>query len=411
MIDNIQAITASHLRADAKAEKKKSMLSRLAPEAAGMFVLLSAEDWNDSRPKMNRFVKDLVSDRDSQRARGIMQTKTKKWAGEISEKGLIAFLGTGYGAADIQVSPGGFTIFMFRPISAYSHTSRTDRRQQVKAMFGNTELDDEAIKYYAESDFFLPKTLPDLEEQIFTCIQTLELFTSPKGIAVEGYLYGMALIARGRRAFKHFLAEDPLFAVKFAYLLDRVFQNFVDELGNYYSEKRPIQKARRDLKYSQKAAIDSAMMGFEVGAAPRLFLPSSLRSNQSDIKNQPGKKADKRTDKLDVDGKREASRTATKDPKPEWWTKNPSPVTDWLIPTGKRFHDFFNNLDLKANMSDWPKFPFHKPGNNSKPKGLCLKYQALGECNLGCFNAHVDPTTFAEAARKTMDERFKLIYT
>ena len=130
-----------------------------------------------------------------------------------------------------------------------------------------------------------------------------------------------------------------------------------------------------------------------------------------DNNNQPGKKADKRTDKLDVDGKKEASRTATKDPKPEWWTKNPSPVKDWLIPTGKRFHDFFNSLDLKANMSDWPKFPYHKPGNNSKPKGLCLKYQALGECNLGCFNAHVDPTTFAEAARKTMDERFKLIHT
>ena len=126
----------------------------------------------------------------------------------------------------------------------------------------------------------------------------------------------MALIARGRRAFKHFLAEDPLFAVKFAYLLDRVFQNFVDELGNYYAEKRPIQKARRDLKYSQKAAIDSAMMGFEVGAAPRLFLPSSLRSNQSDNKNQPGKKADKRTDKLMSTGRRKPPGQQPKIPNP-----------------------------------------------------------------------------------------------
>jgi hypothetical protein len=40
-------------------------------------------------------------------------------------------------------------------------------------MFGSTELDKEAIKYYAESDFFLPETLADLEEQIYTCVKAL----------------------------------------------------------------------------------------------------------------------------------------------------------------------------------------------------------------------------------------------
>jgi hypothetical protein len=178
---------------------------------------------------MNRFVRDLVSDRDSQRACGTAQTTTKKWAGEFSDKGLVAFLGTGYAAADIQASPGGFTTFMFRPITAYLHSSRTDRLQ-VKAMFGNTELDD-------ESDFFLPQTLADLEEQICTCVKALELFTSRKGIAAEGYIHGLDMINRGRRVFKHFLSDGPLFAVKFAYLLDRVFQNFVDRLGDYCSEK------------------------------------------------------------------------------------------------------------------------------------------------------------------------------
>jgi hypothetical protein len=273
-------------------------------------------------------------------------------------------------------------------------------------MFGHTELDDDAIKYYAESDFFLPQTLPDLEEQICTCIQALELFTSRKGIAVEGYLYGMSLIARGRRIFKHFLAEDPLFAVKFAYLLDRVFQNFVDELGDYYAETRPIDKARKALKGSQKAAIDSAMMGYEVGAAPRLFLPSSLRANTTESKHQPGKKADNKADKLD-DGKKEAKKGQSK---PEWWTKNPSPVKDWLLPQGKRFHDFFNSMENKANMNDWPKLPHHKPGN-TKPKGLCLKYQVVGECSHACFMSHANPATFDAATRKIIDDRFKLTCT
>jgi hypothetical protein len=67
---------------------------------------------------------------------------------------------------------------MFHPIlTCHVPSSRKDRCQQVKAMFGNTELDKEVIKYYTESSFFLPKTLSDLEEQIYTCIKALELFT------------------------------------------------------------------------------------------------------------------------------------------------------------------------------------------------------------------------------------------
>ena len=109
---------------------------------------------------------------------------------------------------------------MFRPITAHVSGNKKDRRQQVKAMFGHTELDEDAIKYYAESDFFLPETLSDLEEQIYTCVKALELFTERDGIAAEGFLHGLDMIQRGRGLFKNFLSEDPLFAVKFAYLLD-----------------------------------------------------------------------------------------------------------------------------------------------------------------------------------------------
>jgi hypothetical protein len=87
-------------------------------------------------------------------------------------------------------------------------------------MFGHAELDEEAIKYYAESNFFLPETLSDLEEQIYTCVNALELLTKREGIAAEGYLHGLDMIQKGRRLFKNFLSADPLFAVKFAYLLD-----------------------------------------------------------------------------------------------------------------------------------------------------------------------------------------------
>jgi hypothetical protein len=215
-----------------------------------------------------------------------MMTWTKKWSGEISNKGLLSFFKNGFAASDIQELPGGFTIFMFRPITAHEPANRKDRCQQVKAMFGSIELDKEAIKYYAESNLFLWETLLDLEGQIYTCIKTLELFTEREGITVEGFLHGLEMIQRGQRLFKNFLAADPLLAVKFAYLLDRVFQNFVDRLGDFYQGRKPIKRARCLLKHSQNKAIERAMIGYEVSTILHLFLPNLLQVKTTDNKCQ-----------------------------------------------------------------------------------------------------------------------------
>jgi hypothetical protein len=37
-----------------------------------------------------------------------------------------------------------------------------------------------------------------------------------------------------------FLATNPLFTVKFAYLLDPVFQKFMDRLGDFHQDQKPI---------------------------------------------------------------------------------------------------------------------------------------------------------------------------
>jgi hypothetical protein len=286
MIKNLTAITASHLKRDAKEDKKRSMLSHLAPKAAQLFDLLSAKDWSNSDPKMNPFLKDLIFDKDSHRASGIMMTPAKKWSGEISDKCLLSLLANGFAMTDIQEPPGGFTIFMFRPITARISGNRKDRRQQVKLMFGHAELDEEPIEYYTERGFFLPKTLSKLEEQIYTCGKALKLLTEREGIAAEGYLHGLDMIQKGWRLFKNFISSDPLFAVKFAYLLDRVFQNFVDRLGDFYKDRKPIRRARSLLEHSQKQATERAMIGYEVSAPPRLFLPNSLMTEAKGTKHQ-----------------------------------------------------------------------------------------------------------------------------
>jgi hypothetical protein len=143
-------------------------------------------------------------------------------------------------------------------------------------MFGQTELDEDAVKYYSTNDFFLADSVANLEEQIYTCIRCLELFTDRRGIATTGFEYGLQILQKDRRLFKNFLVRDPLFGVKFAYLLDRVFQNFVNELGNFYNKERPIHQSWSRLKNYQRDAIDRALSGYDVSSIPNLYLPSSL---------------------------------------------------------------------------------------------------------------------------------------
>jgi hypothetical protein len=221
-------------------------------------------------------MKQLVSDKDSQRALGIMQTQTKKWSGQVSEKGLMGFFAAGYAAQDIDKQRGGFTIFMFRPVSVHRPKVQKQIHSQVRAIFGNSEFDDEAVKYYSANDFFLTELVSNLEEQVYTCIRCLELFTDRKGIATVGFEYGLHLLQKDRRLFRNFLGRDPLFGVKFAFLLDRVFQNFVNELGNFHNNERPIQRARQRLKHYQQDDIDCALTGYDVSSIPNLYLPSSL---------------------------------------------------------------------------------------------------------------------------------------
>jgi hypothetical protein len=68
-------------------------------------------------------------------------------------------------------------------------------------MFGNTELDEDSIKYFAKNDFYLADNLSGLEEQIYTCIKLLEKLTCKDGIASEGYRHGFETLGRYKKEF------------------------------------------------------------------------------------------------------------------------------------------------------------------------------------------------------------------
>jgi hypothetical protein len=88
------------------------------------------------------------------------------------------------------------------------------------------------------------------------------------------------------------------------YWTARVFQNFVDKLGNFYNNDRPIRRARCSLRQYQVNAIENAMTGYNTSCAPHLFLPSSLQGEAASKRGMDHGTAKKSGPKTEADHSR-----------------------------------------------------------------------------------------------------------
>jgi hypothetical protein len=161
--------------------------------------------------------------------------------------------------------------------------------------------------------------------------------TCKDGIASEGYRHGFEMLGRHKKEFLGLTRMDPLFPVKFAYLLDRAFQNFVHDLGDFHNSENPILRARRALKGQQVQDVEAAMSEFKTGSLATLFLLRTLQTKPPSKGNHPSKDGGS----SGAGGSKQKGRSITegadkKKFEPEdWWSKNPSPVAEWKIPAGK----------------------------------------------------------------------------
>jgi hypothetical protein len=204
-------------------------------------------------------------------------------------------------------------------------------------MFGSTELDEESVKYFAKNDFYLADSLSGLEEQICTCIKCLEKLTCKEGISSEGCWHGFNMLQRCKREFLGLCEMDLLFPVKFACLLDRAFQNFVQDLGDFHNRSDPIRKAKKTLHGQQVRDTEAATSGFKTGSLLQLFLPRILRVDTSGKGAQPPTDgAGGTVDKKPKGSTKGETAAKAKQPPEEWWSKNPSPVA-----AGKTYSDIF----------------------------------------------------------------------
>jgi hypothetical protein len=265
-------------------------------------------------------------------------------------------------------------------------------------MFGDTKLDDDAVKYFAKQDFFLADTMADLEEQLRTTLDFLILLTRKGSIAVEGYEYGLEFINDNRQVFQLAIATRSSFCAKFAFVLVGVFQGFLHKLAQFHGRANAISRAARTLRGFQKEAIIRTMGGFAWGAIPDLCMPAGLTERKET--------KDERKD--DQSGPKPAAKPGAAI-KQEWWTTNPSPEALWHIPGGKTYNDIFNGREptLKKNLSGWPDIKHHSQGRR---KPMCIKYQALGKCVPTCTLAHQPTNQLAPGIKAATANRFAEVY-
>ena len=128
------------------------------------------------------------------------------------------------------------------------------------------------------------------------------------------------MLGRNKRDFLGLTQRDPLFPVKFAHLLlDRAFQNFVLDLGDFHNKEDPMRRARRALKGQQVRDMDAAMSGFKTGSLSQLFLPRTSQTESSNKGDDPThweqvrRSAERRRDRK---RKGRAQRVVVEKPKP-----------------------------------------------------------------------------------------------
>ena len=405
LIQNLTSMTEATLESTRREEKRKSMKANLAPDDEEMFTLLCAKDWQDDDPKISDFMEKVLSDKNVQRALGLFRNATIKWKGVISAKGLTKFLASGYSALDVDESPGGLSIFMCHPLKKRNNRTDKEIQSEIKSIFGDGKLSEEMVKHFAKDDFFLPHSLYELENMINLQIDLTELVTIRHGIASEGYRYGLDLLSDNWEAFLKMTDDDPLFPIKFAYLLDKAFQIFVTDLKEYCGRSHPIRDARRQLRDSMRNGIDSALRGFRYGAVPNLFLPAVL-SSPSKLNISSNTEDDRKVGATPA----ERPSSPTSAAQQAWWAENPSPVKEWCLPTGRTYGSYFNasKPKLKANSSGWLKFAHHKTGVK---RPLCMRYQCVGKCRVNCSLAHVKPADIEKKQRDDVTVRLQAIYS
>ena len=402
MVLNLNKSSEAYVRQINKDDTTKSSLSRLAPDQASLFHLLTAENFEvEGTPSLNTFTRKLTESRDPMRAINMVRQATRLWQGSITDKSLIQLLSSGYLAPQINQEPDGLTSLGFVP---HYKRHRFEEKgnasaDNVRAMFGEKTFDESSIKRYTKKQFFLPSCIEDWRVQLYSTAQFIDLLTCEEGIASEAYRTALALYDQHQQTFRAAFIVDKAMGVKISYFLDRVFQEFATDLCLFAGEENPLRSASPSLRGRQRNTVLTTLGPLRYGIKPTIALPPGLlQSRQSSSNGNPTSRSPSNDD---VNGGRngEAPRI-----------KSVTPPDDWKIPRGKNFGDFFNprTEETRANLVGWPSATHDRLGTQ---KPICIRLLVTGKClKENCKNAHVKPSTLSSTSKDAISTRLAGIY-
>ena len=379
----------------------RSLLKSLGPEARDLFTELSTTSMS-KKPTMSEFMVSLTTTTTPLKAIGLLRAATRAWEGTFSDGCCHRFLSTGFLSQESNLAnPGGFTVFMFHPKTMEVDTKAFDKNTARLREYFDLDVEDDTIAYYAKQGFFHPKNPSDLQTQLQTAHDMLELLTCKKSIATAGLAYilnpkrwkKMITIMHDR------FRTQPNFGSKFVYSVDRTLQNFFDQITDCDDVATD-----GDPHYLVRKATD-LMEKVEDGVTLAIALPAVLTATLKTTS------ATKTTSKNSVtQGSAAASATSpAKKKKKLAHASDEHTNTDvhptWAVAAGTNYLDLFSSRAPGSHK--WPKLVdarLAKKGKTNTAVSMCAKFQMTGKCVQGCTLAHVhasamSPTEFEQADR------------
>lgn len=381
MLQINQLLGASQVEQRAREAKKRSVLGKFDDEQRDLFDLLAAEDFDDRRPRMCSEARHFFEDKDLAHLQGVVNGWQRRWGGTVRTNALIQFTASGYLAPD---SPGGFTVFMMSPKKERPRLEQKARERALRRQFNDDDdIDENDIKYYAKSDYFVTETLDQAATQLEMACDFLDKVTRRGSIASVGYEWTLSFVRRNKGRCEECFERDPHFPIKLLHTTDSVFQLFCTNLLEYRHRREPIRAAKRELQYFMQDLLQDKFRDILLGSLPHLELPRRLPIPTENDPDGGGKK---------LGGKRQGGGGGGGGGNDKSSYENPDETPEkWKLPKGARVTELFDRGTSKG-MQNSSLLPTVKHHLGQKQVLLCPKYALLGICRKRCDLGHV-PTS------------------
>jgi hypothetical protein len=297
-------------------------------------------------------------------------------------------------------------------------------------------VDEATIAYYTKQGYFAAENPYDLHIQLKTMRDMLELLTCKDSIVAKGINYILEPTRWDNitiQLHERFNTE-PNFGAKFCYSSDKPIQMLLDRMTkwtNFATEGTPnyLTGKARELMEAVEEGLDLRVMlprvllnqkGTSTGGkdaktgrsgdkrSPTMSSPTNSDPNKQSKKKQ--KAATKTTPATGETTATEAKPAATKTPSASH--TNPSVRSSWRPPNGST--DYLSYFPGRMpGLLNWPRFAdarLTKLNRKASPVQLCVRYQAVGKCSMGCALAHVNFDDMKKEEQETIAKMFQEVY-